>query len=321
LRCAAAYVTEKKAPVALTTSSGPVVKKKEEVKAAPSGDVADGADKFEFGAEGRSVTIAPDLGSQLGLNSSEQRQFQFDRVFGFETTQVEMFEDVAKGTVEDVLKGFNGTIFAYGQTGAGKSHRCASPLRHSDLSVLGVSHSMFGVSDNAALRGIIPRAASHLFEGINNAEDVEEVVRVAPCIAALVRLSRDSRPCCARVRCADDQVFLPGGVPRGDSRPAGAGPEQPQDPRAARRRGHGAGPVGRVRGLAGRHPRTHRKRREEPIRVTHRCEYLVSWRYLCWFADWMLWLSLCTPAQMNAVSSRSHSVLIVIVSQKLKVCL
>lgn len=46
--------------------------------------------------------------------------FNFDRIFGPESTQVEVFEETAVPLVQDVLDGYNATIFAYGQTGTGK---------------------------------------------------------------------------------------------------------------------------------------------------------------------------------------------------------
>lgn len=51
------------------------------------------------------------------VQARKPRRFTFDRMFGPETSQQQLFDDMAKATVEDVLGGFNGTIFAYGQTG------------------------------------------------------------------------------------------------------------------------------------------------------------------------------------------------------------
>lgn len=53
------------------------------------------------------------------INDSTPKSFTFDRVFGAESKQEEVFNEIAKTTVEDVLQGKNGTIFAYGQTGSG----------------------------------------------------------------------------------------------------------------------------------------------------------------------------------------------------------
>jgi kinesin family member C2/C3 len=47
--------------------------------------------------------------------------FDFDRVFGPEAQQEHVFEDVAQ-LVTSALDGYNVCIFAYGQTGAGKTH-------------------------------------------------------------------------------------------------------------------------------------------------------------------------------------------------------
>jgi hypothetical protein len=47
--------------------------------------------------------------------------FIFDSVFGAESSQVEVFDDTASPLINDVLNGYNATIFAYGQTGTGKA--------------------------------------------------------------------------------------------------------------------------------------------------------------------------------------------------------
>jgi hypothetical protein len=41
-------------------------------------------------------------------------QFTFDRVFGINSEQKEVYEQAAKPLVKSVIEGFNGTIFAYG---------------------------------------------------------------------------------------------------------------------------------------------------------------------------------------------------------------
>ncbi len=45
--------------------------------------------------------------------------FSFDRIFGPESTQIKVFEYTAVPLINDVLSGYNATIFAYGQTGTG----------------------------------------------------------------------------------------------------------------------------------------------------------------------------------------------------------
>ena len=44
------------------------------------------------------------------------------QVFAPDTTQERLYATAVSGMVEEVLEGFNCTIFAYGQTGTGKTH-------------------------------------------------------------------------------------------------------------------------------------------------------------------------------------------------------
>lgn len=56
--------------------------------------------------------------------------------------------------MESVLEGYNGTIFAYGQTGTGKTH------------------TMEGKDEPKHLRGIIPRTFEHIFKAIKGTPKV-----------------------------------------------------------------------------------------------------------------------------------------------------
>lgn len=60
------------------------------------------------------------------------KTFTFDSVFDWTSTQQEVYNKTARPIVESVLAGYNGTVFAYGQTGTGKV-RCSQkhhmPLR------------------------------------------------------------------------------------------------------------------------------------------------------------------------------------------------
>lgn len=49
------------------------------------------------------------------------RNFTFDAVYDWNSKQVDLFEETFRDLIESVLNGFNGTIFAYGQTGTGKT--------------------------------------------------------------------------------------------------------------------------------------------------------------------------------------------------------
>ena len=52
-----------------------------------------------------------------GNTGNMPKSFSFDAVFGEASTQRQVYDTCAAPVVESVLNGFNGTIFAYGQTG------------------------------------------------------------------------------------------------------------------------------------------------------------------------------------------------------------
>jgi chromosomal replication initiation ATPase DnaA len=74
------------------------------------------------------------------------KSFTFDTVFREESQQSLVYEKTAFRLVESVLEGYNGTIFAYGQTGCGKTH------------------SMVGKLDDQHLHGLIPRSFTHVLK-------------------------------------------------------------------------------------------------------------------------------------------------------------
>ncbi|CAF1468679.1 unnamed protein product [Adineta steineri] len=73
------------------------------------------------------------------------RSYIVDKVFRSNATQEEVYNETAKEIVKDVLSGYNGTIFAYGQTSSGKTH------------------TMEGVMGSSAQQGIIPRIVQDIF--------------------------------------------------------------------------------------------------------------------------------------------------------------
>lgn len=92
--------------------------------------------------------------------SGQKVNFRFDYAYPDNISQEEVYETIASPIVSGVLEGFNGTIFAYGQTGTGKTF------------------SMDG-KGNGELRGIVPRAFEHIFDYITaNGESHQFMVTV-----------------------------------------------------------------------------------------------------------------------------------------------
>ena len=62
-------------------------------------------------------------------SSEPPKNFTFDSVFGPNTVQIDLYNICAAGIVDSVMEGFNGTVFAYGQTGAPSAHPLTILLR------------------------------------------------------------------------------------------------------------------------------------------------------------------------------------------------
>ncbi|KAA0715815.1 Kinesin heavy chain isoform 5A [Triplophysa tibetana] len=81
------------------------------------------------------------------------KPYIFDRVLPPNTNQELVYDSCARQIVKDVLEGYNGTIFAYGQTSSGKTH------------------TMEGKLHSAQQMGIIPRIAQDIFDHIYSMDE------------------------------------------------------------------------------------------------------------------------------------------------------
>ncbi len=66
------------------------------------------------------VPLPPSLQTTVDVLSAEgsysdRHTFHFDRIFGFDATQAQVYDAIAKPVVDGLFEGYNGTIFAYGQ--------------------------------------------------------------------------------------------------------------------------------------------------------------------------------------------------------------
>ena len=50
-----------------------------------------------------------------------QKNFTFDGSYGIDSDTSQIYDNIAYDLIDGVIEGYNGTIFAYGQTGCGKS--------------------------------------------------------------------------------------------------------------------------------------------------------------------------------------------------------
>ena len=96
--------------------------------------------------------------------------FTFDHVYDQDSTQKQVYDNTARAVVDSSLEGYNATIFAYGQTGTGKTYTMEG------------YHQNSNVED----RGIIPRAIEQIFGHIH-----------------MTMLASDKQWCSSSPRCFD----------------------------------------------------------------------------------------------------------------------
>ena len=76
--------------------------------------------------------------------------FTFDGTFNEMVSQKELFDETAEPIINNVFEGYNGTIFAYGQTGTGKTHTMEGEMKPKEA------------------RGVMARTFESVFEKIDN---------------------------------------------------------------------------------------------------------------------------------------------------------
>jgi len=126
-----------------------------------------------------------------GSRAQTALAYQFERCFGQETTQEELFEGCGvKEMLDHVLEGYSATVFAYGPTGSGKT-----------FSVTGRPDSIVKNGSGDASDGVVIRSAESLFDKIRekSTDGMQFKVR-ASCveiynesIVDLVKSSRSAR--------------------------------------------------------------------------------------------------------------------------------
>eukprot|EP00965_Chrysotila_dentata_P105080 3471039-Pleurochrysis_carterae.AAC.2 len=77
---------------------------------------------------GKCVTFGGEEQDEITVTdeNGKENHFSFDRVYGLESTNQQLFDDIGRPLVNSVMCGYNGTLMAYGQTGTGKTHTLSS---------------------------------------------------------------------------------------------------------------------------------------------------------------------------------------------------
>ncbi|VFQ87003.1 unnamed protein product [Cuscuta campestris] len=96
------------------------------------------------------------------------RVFMFDKVFGPSAQQKDLYDQAIIPIVNEVLEGFNCTIFAYGQTGTGKTYTMEGDCKKSKSAQNG---------ELPVGAGVIPRAVKQIFDTLES-QNAEYSVKV-----------------------------------------------------------------------------------------------------------------------------------------------
>lgn len=87
--------------------------------------------------------------------------FYLSLFFFYSATQQNVYDEVVRPLVSSVLEGFNGCVFAYGQTGTGKTF------------------TMEGLKNDTEKIGVIPRTFEQIWSHINRAQNMNFLVAVS----------------------------------------------------------------------------------------------------------------------------------------------
>ncbi|KAK3046245.1 hypothetical protein LTS18_013411, partial [Coniosporium uncinatum] len=107
------------------------------------------------GIKGKNVELS------MGPSALSNKTYHFDKVFSPAADQTMLFEEVVAPMLDEVLAGFNCTIFAYGQTGTGKTYTMSGDITNT-----------LPLPDAA---GIIPRVLHSLFAKLEGEESENSV--------------------------------------------------------------------------------------------------------------------------------------------------
>ncbi|KAI9745029.1 MAG: kinesin motor protein cin8 [Claussenomyces sp. TS43310] len=112
---------------------------------------------FTNGVKGKSVELS------MGPSALSNKTYHFDKVFSPAADQTLIYDEVVTPLLDEMLAGYNCTIFAYGQTGTGKTYTMSGDM-----------NDTLGLLPDAA--GIIPRALYALFNKLD-LDDAESSVK------------------------------------------------------------------------------------------------------------------------------------------------
>ena len=116
------------------------------------------------------------------------RTYTFDGVYGPSISQIDIFNNIALPSINDVLSGFNATIMAYGQTGTGKSYTMIGPelaglMDNNNTTPINtptdIDSSLINNTLSADNAGILPRTVLTIFDKVQSDSLHDYTIQIA----------------------------------------------------------------------------------------------------------------------------------------------
>ncbi|KAL5006448.1 hypothetical protein ScPMuIL_015254 [Solemya velum] len=121
-------------------------------------------EEYETSGDTLQLRVPESLKDCLSLCQGQARVsygFHFDHIFKPQASQSDVFDVVAKEIIEGFLTGHNGTIFAYGQTGTGKTY------------------TIEGSARQYSERGLESRALSMIYGALQSRKDEDIAIHIS----------------------------------------------------------------------------------------------------------------------------------------------
>jgi kinesin family protein 6/9 len=132
------------------------------VRARPTAVFADSNFQFNEASDSIDMFMGKSEGAGIVNNQQETWHFKLDKVLR-DVSQESVFSFCAMDVIHSVMEGYNGTIMAYGQTGAGKTF------------------TMIGGNTHFIERGIIPRAIHEIYSQVSERPENIITIRLSYC--------------------------------------------------------------------------------------------------------------------------------------------
>ena len=96
---------------------------------------------------------------QVIIGCGTDKAFTYDHVFGQNSSQCDLYENVVVPLLDGFFNGYNATVLAYGQTGSGKTYS------------MGTCAAMNSNDNEEVDNGVIPKAIKELFYRIEKLKE------------------------------------------------------------------------------------------------------------------------------------------------------